>query len=96
VLDHQHRVSRRHQPVQHVQQLAHVVEVQAGRGLVEQVERLAGVALGELARQLDALGLAARQRGRRLPERDVPQADVVERLQDPAQRAVVLEQPQRL
>ena len=69
---------------QHGQQLAHVLEVQAGGRLVEQVERAAGVALGELARQLDALRLAARQRGRRLAERDVAEADVVQRLQDAA------------
>src|ERR1051325_2782139 len=64
VLDDEHGVAGRDQPVEHRQQLAHVVEVQAGGRLVEQVEGLAGVALGELARQLDALGLPARQRRR--------------------------------
>jgi len=41
--------------------------VQAGRRLVEDVDGLAGGAPAELLRQLDALRLAARQRGRRLP-----------------------------
>jgi hypothetical protein len=46
-----------------------VVEVQAGGGLVQDVERAAGVALGQLQRQLDALRLAARQRGGALAQR---------------------------
>jgi hypothetical protein len=51
--------------VQHFQQLGDVVEVQAGRRFVEQVERAAGGALGQLLGQLDALRLSAGQ-GRRL------------------------------
>ena len=37
--------------------------------------------LGQLLRQLDPLRLAARQRGRRLAERDVAEADLAQRLQ---------------
>ncbi len=55
--------------------------MQAGGGLVEDVQRAPGVALGQLARQLDALRLAARQRGGRLTELDVRQPDVEQRLQ---------------
>ena len=62
------------------QQLRDVVEVQAGRGLIEDIERAAGGALGELARQFHALGFAARQRGRVLPELQVGQAHVHQRL----------------
>ena len=42
VLDHDDRVARRGEAVQHLEQLADVVEVQPGRRLVEDVERLAG------------------------------------------------------
>ena len=42
------------------EQLAHVLEMQAGRRLVEDVEGLARLHLLQLARQLDALRLAAR------------------------------------
>ncbi len=76
VLDHHHGVAGRDQPVEHRQQLPDVVEVQARGGLVEDVERAAGGALGELARELDALGLAARERGRGLAQGDVAQAHV--------------------
>jgi hypothetical protein len=59
------------QLVQHLQQQVDVGEVQAGGRLVEDVQRAAGVALGQLERELDALRLAARQRGRALAEADV-------------------------
>ena len=61
--------------------LLDVGEVQAGRRLVEDVERAAGGAARQLGRELDALRLAAGERGRRLAEVDVAEADVVERLQ---------------
>jgi predicted neuraminidase len=51
------------------QQLRMSCEVQAGGGLVEDVERAAGGALGSSERELHALRLAARQRGRALAER---------------------------
>src|SRR6185295_1047100 len=76
VLDDQHRVAGVAQAVQDVQQHLDVVEVQAGGGLVEDVERAAGVALGELERKLDALRFAAREGGCRLPEPHVAEADV--------------------
>jgi hypothetical protein len=44
-----------------VQELAQIVEVEAGGRLVEDVERASGRDFGELARQLDALRLAARR-----------------------------------
>ena len=46
VLDHHHCVAVIAQPVQHVEQLLDIVEVQAGGRLVEDVEGVAGVALG--------------------------------------------------
>ena len=66
---------------EHAEQLPDVVEVQAGRRLVEQVERPPGRALGQLLRELDPLRLAAGERRRRLPEADVAEADVLQRLE---------------
>ena len=81
VLHHEHRVARLDEPVEHCEQLPHVGHVQPRRGLVENVERLAGRALGQFARKLHALGLAARERRRRLAEVEVVEAHVVQRLQ---------------
>src|SRR5258708_27374704 len=53
--------------------------MQAGRGLVEDEERAPGVALGKLERELHALRLAARERGRALPELDVAEPHFEER-----------------
>src|SRR5579871_7024828 len=39
VLDHHHGVAGLHEPLEHFQQLAHVLEMQTGRGLVQDVER---------------------------------------------------------
>ncbi len=81
VLDDDDRVAQIGEAVQHFEQLAHVVEVQAGGGLVEQVERAAGLALGEFARQLHALRLAAGERGGALAQVDVAQAHIDQGLQ---------------
>src|ERR1039458_9106558 len=66
VFDDDDRIAKVGQPVKHVKQLLHVVEVQAGGGLVEQIECLARLPLAQLAGQLDALGLATGERHRGL------------------------------
>src|SRR5437588_121242 len=71
VLNHQHRVAGVREAVEYLQQLLDIVEVQAGGRLIEDVQRPAGAALAQLASQLDALGLAARQGRRRLTEFDI-------------------------
>ena len=63
------------------EELAHVVEVKAGGGLVEQVESAAGLALGKLAGQLHALRFAAGERGGALAEMYIAEADIDEGLQ---------------
>ena len=73
------------QLVQHFEQLGDVVEMQAGGRLVENVERAAGGALRQLLGELDALRLAAGQRGRLLADMDVVEADAVQ--QSPARCA---------
>ena len=75
-----------------MQQLLDVVEMQPGGGLVQDVEGLAGGTLGELARQLHALRLTARERGGILAEAHVRQADVGERLELPGRGRHVLEE----
>ena len=82
VLDDDDRVAQVGQAVDDVEELADVVEVQAGRRLVEDVEGLARVGPGQLGGELHALGLAAGERRRGLAERDVAEADVVQGLQD--------------
>src|SRR5882724_9341877 len=81
VLDDDDRVSKIGEPVQYVEQFADVVEVQAGGGLVEQIESLAGLTLTEFPGQLDALRFSAGERHSRLPEMNVSQADIDQRLQ---------------
>ena len=81
VLDDDDGVAEVGEAMQHFQQLAHVVEVQAGGGFVEQVERTPGLPLGQLAGQLHALRFAAGKRGRGLAQMDVAEADIDQRLQ---------------
>jgi regulator of replication initiation timing len=90
VLDHHHAVAAVDQPVQHADQLLDVGHVQAHRRLVQHVQRVRRLLaaardvvahLGQLGHQLDALRLAARQRRRRLPQREVAEAHVLQQLQ---------------
>src|SRR5580704_14044582 len=60
MLDDKHRVTERHEPLQDIEQLAHIVKVKARRRLVENVKRASRLPLGKLARELDALCFAAR------------------------------------
>src|ERR1700740_146179 len=75
VLDDEHGVAEIDEALEYVEKFSHVVEVQAGGGLVKDVERAASLALGEFAGQLDALGFAAGKRGGGLAEGDVAEAD---------------------
>ena len=78
VLDRDHRVTPLDQSMQHRDQPVGVGEVQAGRRLVEHVERPAARLLRELEGELHPLRLAARQRVARLAERQIAEADVAE------------------
>src|SRR5690606_9865658 len=81
VLDDDQRVAAVDQAVQDVEELARVLEVEAGGGLVEDVDRLAGAAPAQLGGELHALRLPARQGGRRLADADVAEADVLHQLE---------------
>ena len=63
------------------EELANVVEVKAGGGLVQQIKRAACLAFGELAGEFHALGFAAGECGCRLAEMDVAEADIDEGLE---------------
>src|SRR5450631_3856024 len=78
VLDHDDGVAVVAQSVQHREQQVDVVEVQAGRRLVEDEERAPRVALGELERKLHALRFAPGKGGRALPELDVAESHLEE------------------
>ena len=71
VLDHDDRVPPVHEPIEHVEELADVLEVETRRRLVQQIERPSGLDPRELRGELHPLRLAARERGRRLAEVDV-------------------------
>ena len=73
-----------------------VGEVEAGGRLVEDVERLPRRFLGELARELHTLRFAAGERRGRLAERQITEADLVQRLdQTPAAMKEALDRAQR-
>ncbi len=79
VLDDEHGVAEIDEALQDVEELSDVIEVQTGGGLVEDVERAAGLALGKLASQLDALGFAAGKSCGGLTEGHVAETDLHER-----------------
>ena len=92
VLDHHHGVAGVDQAVQHAHQPLDVGHVQAHGGLVEQVQgglgapprarvRGLGAHARELGDELDALRLAAGERGAGLAEREIAEADVAQQLQ---------------
>ena len=59
MFDHDHGVALVGQAVEDFQELADVLEVEAGGGLVEDVEGLAGGSAAEFLGELHALGFAA-------------------------------------
>ena len=81
VLDDDQRVARVEQPPERAEQLRDVVEVQARGRLVEQEQRARCRRLGQVTGELEALRLAARQRGHRLAEAQVVEADRRQRLE---------------
>src|SRR5438552_6362320 len=96
VLDDDDGVARIDEAVEHVEQALHVREMEAGRGLVEDVEGPPGRPTRELGRELDPLRLAPRERRRRLTEVDVAEAHVVQRAQLLLARRDVGEERERL
>ena len=90
VLDHEDRVSRFDEAREHVDQFFDVCHMESHSGFVEHVEGLrcgtphaAGgrMRLGELRHELYALSFPARERGRRLTDREVAEPHVLHELQ---------------
>ena len=77
MLDDEDRVAGIHQALEHAQEAPDVVEVEPGRGLVEDVEDIGSQAGAQLRRDLEALGLATRQGGGGLTEPEVPEPHVL-------------------
>src|SRR5437016_7782083 len=100
VLDHEHRMAGVDEPVEHRAQRPDVVEVQPCRRLVEDIELAPGAAFStrerELAGDLQALGLTARQRGRGLAEPQIAQPDLLQVPQGTRQPRLAVEALQRL
>ena len=92
VLDDDHGIAFVYQSLQHEQQFAHVLEVQARGRFVEDIHCLAGGPALQLGGELDALRLSAGQRGRGLPEANIPQSDLHERVEVAGDRRVSLEE----
>src|SRR5699024_7058589 len=96
MFDNHHRVAALCQPLQNIDQLVHIGKMQTRGGLVQNVDGLSGTAPGQLRGQLDSLGLAAGQRGGRLPQTDVGQAHIVEGFDLSADGGQIFEEWQRL
>ena len=96
VLDDHHRVAHVHQLLEHLNELVHVGGVQAGGGLVQDIDGLARGSLGQLRGQLDALGLAAGQLGGGLAQLHIAQAHLLQGFQAVIDAGQVLEEGQGL
>ena len=98
VLDEQHRVAGVHQVAEDTQQLVDVVQVQPGGRLVEDVELAAAAPRAErqLARDLDALRLAAGERGRGLAQAQIAEPHLLQVPERLAQAVLLQEEADRL
>ena len=81
VLDDEERVAALHQAREAGEEALDVGEMEARRRLVEEEEGVGARVSAEMGRQLDALGLAARERRQRLAEAQVLEPDVGQGLQ---------------
>ena len=92
MLYHKDRVAGIHQTLQYLNKLAHVLEVETRRRLVEDIERPACLDTLELLGKLHALCLAAGQGRCRLSQVHIAQAHIEERLELAADLRDVLEE----
>ena len=81
MFNHHDCVAEIHQSLEHVEQMPHVVEVQAGGGFIEQIKRLARLPFAQFFGQFDALRFAARESGGRLAQMNVAQAHLIQRFE---------------
>ena len=59
MLDNEHGITRIHQTLQDHQQLPHILEMQPGSGLIQNIERFARLTTMQLACKLHALSFTA-------------------------------------
>ena len=90
------RVAGLEQLAERGEQLGDVVEVQARRRLVEDVQQALAAVRRQVRGNLDPLRLAARERRRRLAEPEIAEADLVEHLQPAQHLRRAAEERQRL
>src|SRR5690554_1441974 len=96
MLDHEDGIAELDEPLKDLEEALDIFKMKPRRRLIEEIERLAGFALCELAAELDALRLATAQRRRGLAELDIAEADLLERLQDGGERGEGCEELRRL
>lgn len=77
MLDNKHGVPRVHQTLQYLKQLTNIIEVEAGSGLIENIEGFACLATLKLACQLHTLSLTTRKRSGGLAQANIAQAHIV-------------------
>ena len=92
VLDDQHGIAGIDQSLQGFQQARDILEVQTRGRFVQDIERLAGRRPLQFGGEFDTLGLATAQRRRRLAQRQVAEADVLQRDQAPSDLRQVAEE----
>ena len=83
VLNDQHSVACVHQLAEYLNELVYVRRMQTGGGLVQDIDGLAGGALGQLRGQLYPLGFSAGQGGGRLSDLHIPKPHLLEGFQLP-------------
>ena len=83
MLDHNDGIAQIGQSPQNIHQVMNIGKVQAGRWLIENIQRMAGARLAEFGGEFNALGLAAGQGRAGLAERHIPQADITEGFDQP-------------
>ena len=76
MFDHNDGVAFVHQSLEHEQQFAHILEMQAGGRLIENVHGFAGGTALQLSGELHALGFASGQRRGRLSKANISEADL--------------------
>ena len=96
MLDDDNGVALVDQPIEHEQEFADVFEVQTGRRLIEHVHAAAHGAPLQLSGKFHPLRLPAGEGGGTLPQPNVAQPDVDERLQITVDRGDRLEELRRL
>jgi hypothetical protein len=80
VFDHDHGIALFHEFVQHVQQLAHIFEMQPRGRFIQDIQRAARGAAAELLGQFHPLRLTARQRRGLLANLDVAKPHLHQRI----------------